>query len=358
MKCYRLKDGGYGYKGHVMNFEQDPGHIFKVLPLHFDELPIVILRKRDEKHPNNYKDLKVRREAIRSWLLFLQRYNTAYNDIRIYDNRLNALPDDDCIANEIKTQIEEDKSLQVETETLPNEITDVKDLAIGLHDDSDVEDYEEDMNQGPEQGGATGDCDQKDAPPVIEEFLFTSPDEPHGNESLPSDEVIIKELLENASKKARANDHNIIEMPEAGRKLNDYSEPFIRSMAFPYGLEDVTGQDRKVIVSMTDSNAHLLRYCIRDRTERKEEYTYPFANHPSWMHWAQNTVERHRHQTQKSVCLKNNPGDQNITEEELREIISEGGSDFERLIGRMQTYNANIAGSNAYFNKKKREVHA
>ena len=129
-------------------------------------------------------------------------------------------------------------------------------------------------------------------------------------------------------------------------------------MFFPYGLGGVTGQDRIVRISMTEANAHLLRYCIRHQAVGKVEYSYPFANHPTWMYWAQNTVERHRHQTQKSVCLNNNPGDQNITEEELEQIISEGGLNFERLIGRMQTYNSNIAGSNAYFYKKKRELHA
>ena len=77
MKCYRLKDGGYGYKGHVMNFEQDPGHIFKVLPLDFKDVPIVILRRKNDKHPQNYKDFRVRREAIRSWLIFLRRHNVA-----------------------------------------------------------------------------------------------------------------------------------------------------------------------------------------------------------------------------------------------------------------------------------------
>ena len=47
MKCYRLKDGGYGYQGHVMNFEQDPGHIFRRLPVPFKNLPIII--KRSER---------------------------------------------------------------------------------------------------------------------------------------------------------------------------------------------------------------------------------------------------------------------------------------------------------------------
>ena len=120
-------------------------------------------------------------------------------------------------------------------------------------------------------------------------------------------------------------------MPEAGRHfLSDYSEPFLQTMAFPclfpYGAGDVTGKDRKLDVTMTEANAHLLRYCVHEKNSTNPGYKYPFANHPSWMHWAQNTAERHRHNSQKSVYLNKNPKDDNLREEELEEIIREGGA--------------------------------
>ena len=136
---------------------------------------------------------------------------------------MNTLPDDNCIAKVIKTQIEEDDPM-----TESNRTSDKENQHV-----SNEEDLKEEMNLGPEQGGAAGDCNHPDAPPVIEEFLFTSPDKPPGDETEPCDDVVIRELLESASKKARESENNIVEMPAVGRKLNDYSEPFIQSMVFP-----------------------------------------------------------------------------------------------------------------------------
>ena len=47
-----------------------------------------------------------------------------------------------------------------------------------------------------------------------------------------------------------------------------------------------------------------------------------------------------------------------MTEEELKNLIDKGGDEFAALLGRMQKYNANILGSNAYFHKKKKELEA
>jgi hypothetical protein len=40
----------------------------------------------------------------------------------------------------------------------------------------------------------------------------------------------------------------------------------------------------------------------------------PFASHPRWLKWAQNTCERHRLNGQKDVCLFNDPeGSSNVS---------------------------------------------
>ena len=48
---------------------------------------------------------------------------------------------------------------------------------------------------------------------------------------------------------------------------------------------------------------------------------YPFVEDFRWMYWACNTCEQHRLQGQKSVYLDKNPGDANLTGEEIQEII-------------------------------------
>jgi hypothetical protein len=347
MKCYRLKDGGFGYRGHVMNFEQDLNKIFQVLPVDFKDLPIVILRKRDDKHPNKYRDFRVRRWAVQIWLEFLKKHSPAYQDVTVDTGRLLSLPLDGCVADRVLTQIEEEVEdpLPSDEPTLLNE----------SHDDDDADDLDREEFMGPEQGGAAGDADH---PTVVEHFLFTPPNKPPGNIQLAPEESNIRNLLEKACKEATSGDEIIVHMPEPGDPVSDYYTPYIQAMAFPclfrFGLGDVTGKDREHDVSMTDTNKHLLKYCV----SIDGAYKYPFSEHITWMHWAQNTAERHRHNSQKSVYLNKNPEDDNLTEEELIAMVNERGPKLEKLIGRMQIFNANICGSNAYFNKKRRELNA
>ena len=147
MKCYRWKDGGFRYQGHVMNFKQDPRRIFSTLPFDFKDLPIVILRKKDAQHPNNYKDFRVRKEAIKVWLLFLIEHNSAYRDVTINEERLNSLPDRACVAARINTQYEEDSPTEQQ-----KDCDDARDdqNCVEEQDNLDIEEVQEDMNAGPE----------------------------------------------------------------------------------------------------------------------------------------------------------------------------------------------------------------
>ena len=47
-----------------------------------------------------------------------------------------------------------------------------------------------------------------------------------------------------------------------------------------------------------------------------------------------------------------------MTEEALCNILNEGGEELEKILGRMQKFNANISGSNAYFYKRRKELEA
>ena len=71
------------------------------------------------------------------------------------------------------------------------------------------------------------------------------------------------------------------------------------------------------------------------------------------MHWAQNTAKHHRINSQRNIYLKKHPEDNNLTEEALKIILNKGNEEFTKLLSRMQKFNANIVGSNAYFYKKK-----
>ena len=361
MKCYRLKDGTVGYKGHVMNFENDTSKIFNQLPLAFKDLPIVILRKRNGKNPNDYRDFQVRRKHVLEWLQFLIHHHPAYKDVKIDREQLNSLPEDGCVADSLLTQFEEDVELDDPTSTSKRD--DVPPEPSVIEEMSDDEDIEEGDKMGPEQGGAAGDVGHDDGEEVVHQFLFAAPENrPDGDsastQGLAPEDARIKTILERVCESKKSMNDNVVLMPDPGDALSDFNTPYIQGMAFPtlfpYGVGDVTAMNRDHIVTMTEANKHLLKYYI----EIDGEGMYIFAAHNTWKHWAQNTAERNRLNGQRRVYLKKNPGDENLTEAQLEQLMNEGGPEMQKMFGRMHTYIANIPGSNSYFHKKRRELNA
>ena len=151
------------------------------------------------------------------------------------------------------------------------------------------------------------------------------------------------------------SEENPAPYPPAGELVSDYDTPGIQAMAFPtlfpYGTGDVTKKDRRVEVTMTDANKHLLKYAVWD--VQREVWFYPFADHDRWCHWGQDTAERHRFNGQKSVYLSKSPEDANLTEEDMREIVEENGERLRSILARMSMFIANINGSPAYLHKWK-----
>ena len=109
-----------------------------------ENLLIIILRKRDQKDPTNYKDFKVRREAIRMWLCFLRKHNPVYREVQIDDDLLLSLPEDGCIAEIINKQIEEELESDI--------VSAIKTLsAVSQSSRNNEEDVPNNENLGPEQ---------------------------------------------------------------------------------------------------------------------------------------------------------------------------------------------------------------
>ena len=128
---------------------------------------------------------------------------------------------------------------------------------------------------------------------------------------------------------------------------------------FPYRKGDWFNQERMVEVKLGEYNKHMLKYAAKipkcnDGLE--PEYLYPFAEHGRWVNWTQNIGEWHRFNCQRNVYLQKNPEDANLNENELRKIVQDNGPELKRIINRMQTYNSNIVGSNAYFYGKRCEL--
>eukprot|EP00957_Ditylum_brightwellii_P044534 3377744-Ditylum_brightwellii.AAC.1 len=59
MKTYHLKEGTIGYKGDVLNIEQDIGGLVSSLPQRINQLPIMIAPKQNTNVTVGYKDFRV-----------------------------------------------------------------------------------------------------------------------------------------------------------------------------------------------------------------------------------------------------------------------------------------------------------
>ena len=136
-----------------------------------------------------------------------------------------------------------------------------------------------------------------------------------------------------------------------GPLLSDYSTPGIQALAFPtlfpYGAGDYTKRSHTVAMSTTNAIRHYLHYSVFNPVTKM--IVFPFARHLRWMHYGQNTAERHRFLGQRRVFLRRNTHFENLSEEYLRQIVLFKTDEYNELIRSMQVYNANLVGSNAYF---------
>ena len=136
MSVYRLRGGALFQKVFCANFAQDITEITKILPRLPKDLPIIILKKKDQQ--NKTHQFKINRLRVQSCLTYLCQNNPAYiaHGIQIADNQLKSLPEDGFPEDlfEIEdTNINIDKILvDVGPEVLEN----------GEHDNYEEDDYD------------------------------------------------------------------------------------------------------------------------------------------------------------------------------------------------------------------------
>ena len=342
MKSYILKNGSFGYRGHCLNVEQDLSNIYPFvrLPHRPQDLPILIIRKANEAVPEGYKDFRVRRQVVSRLAEFLAAMSPNHGDIEIVSENFQLLPENGSVAHQLPTAFEQEEAPTNGEGGDPQQ-----------EDDDDVG-PEDEQQIGPFQNGASG------APAEENQVEDTH----MGRPILQNEQQ--RQMLENLLRERFGSGFGTAEQPApwpaAVRNLSDYGTPGIQAMAFPtlfpYGCGDATKKDRRVEVTLTDANQHLLNYAVWD--PEREVWFYPFAKHSRWAHWSQNTAERHRANGQKSVWLSKTNEAANLTEEDMANLVQQGGAALDQLLGGMQAFNANINGSNAYLHKWKTNLEA
>ncbi|RNA07296.1 ATP-dependent DNA helicase PIF1 [Brachionus plicatilis] len=138
--------------------------------------------------------------------------------------------------------------------------------------------------------------------------------------------------------------------------INEFEFDGLCSLVFPklfsFGSGDQTKKSHKEMVSESLAVQHLLKYATVN-SKTKFNY-YPFAEHPRFKFWMYDRISRHRTLDQIKVYLKQNPGDANMTINELKKMLNDGSA--EQLLRKMTPYSANITGSNAYWYQRRIEL--
>ena len=88
------KGGQYKSRGNVITFSQDIGPLCTSLPRMPKDLDVLVIQKSGARDPGSYKDFRVRKNKVFSFLRYLKTHNRFYADITILPPEEVDLPDD------------------------------------------------------------------------------------------------------------------------------------------------------------------------------------------------------------------------------------------------------------------------
>ena len=129
-------------------------------------------------------------------------------------------------------------------------------------------------------------------------------------------------------------------------QLNEYTTPFLATMAFPTlfldGKGDPTNPSTQRDISFSSGVQHLIKFS--ENIDGK--WIYHFASHPRFSYWALNMIQGKRTLQQTTIFMKQNPSEAHLTIEDLRNMVMNDSSSF---MSKLSRYVANITGSNAYW---------
>lgn len=237
-----------------------------------------------------------------------------------YD-RINALPEDGQLTD-IRT---------IETET---DMT-IENLHVSNHNDQlyDESNTTNIFNTDPESDGVTQsgvDC------PLT---------------NVESEKDVVEKFVHRLS-----NDSMSIDYPENSEDpLSEYNTPFLASMAFPTLFPTGRGDPFAI---QTDGKKDTLLNQVKNLLYYAElvenDIECRFAQHPRFVLWISNILQRRRTQAQGDVYVRQNLEDSTLTIDEIRSMIDNG--EIDKLLKNLSRYMANIPGSSSYWNSVKNDL--
>ena len=308
MHIYVKPGGQRGYSGHCVNLPQNITELANFLPRFPKDLSIIIIKTKGSN--NCSKNLTVRKKAVENALNWLLKFNPHYADVKINYEALNSLPDNN----------------------VPKDILSVE------ADDSVISDS---LNCSQDHGPLEGTDDI-----VYDDNTETSSFLPVNSNRKKEDDSIREKLL------SATTDWP----PRGSEPLNEYTTPFLATMAFPTLFPDGQGDPTNPSICRNVSLKEKIKHLIKFGERKEENWIYRFAKHPRFSYWALNMLQRSQILQQTGIFLKQNPGEQHLTLEQLKDMITNNSSNV--LLSKLSRYIANITGSDAYWYKAKEELKA
>ena len=127
-------------------------------------------------------------------------------------------------------------------------------------------------------------------------------------------------------------------------------------MAFPTLFPDGKGDPTNPAVLKNVTLKEKVKHIIKFAEKKEGKWIYRFANHPRFSYWGLNMIQRKQILQQTGIFLKQNPGEQHLTMEELREMVNNNNTNL--FLNKLSRYVTNITGSDAYWYKEKEDLKA
>ena len=253
----------------------------------------------------------MRRERVLNAIVWLTRNNPFYKDVQVDHVALQALPEDGYPGDVLSTDDPDDSLCDIDQSARKNE---------PQHDHVNMNEF----------------ADQ------VSSFIPVPP----------------RKAQEEDAVRSAVNEQDPLDWPaQIGDPINEFKTPGLASMAFPtlfpYGRADPTDKGRERDVSLTEGFKHLEKYA--DITP-EGTFHWRFASHSRFSYWALNMKQRHQILSQANVYLQQNPGDANLTSEELKEMV--GKMSAKDLMNKLQRYASKVQGSRQYWFQRREELKA
>ena len=138
--------------------------------------------------------------------------------------------------------------------------------------------------------------------------------------------------------------------------LNEYTTPFLATMAFPTLFPDGKGDPTNPALNRDVPLCGKIQHLIKFAEYIGNKWVYRFANHPRFSYWALNMIQRSRTLQQGSLFLKQNPGESHLSIDELNEMAKSNSSSV--FMSKLSRYLGNIRRSSAYWYKVREDLKA